>query len=130
MALLVGIGIVLHVTQSTAVPVECPGLWESMLAILVAKCVRMFICTTVVKFLNSGTARELTHLYLLNLMVDMSFFVAECVMTSKSLDSERCVAAAGVSSGGHPIIMYVNFLACVWDGCFIFSHVLFLMLGI
>jgi hypothetical protein len=129
MALLNGISIVLHMTQSTTVPVDCPGLWESMLVILVAKCLRMFLCTTVVKLLNSGTTRELQHIYLLNLVVDTAFFVTECVMTSKSLDSPQCVISAGLPFGGHPMIMYVNCLACIWDGSFIFSHILFLMLG-
>lgn len=129
MALLIGIGIVLHMTQSTFVPVDCPGLWESMLGILVAKCFRMFLCTTVVKLLNSGTTCMMQHLYLLNLLIDTIFFVTECVMTSKSLDSVQCVNTAGQPFGGHPIIMYVNCLACIWDGTFIFSHILFLLLG-
>ena len=129
MVLFVGIGIVLHNTQTTAVISDCPGLWESMLAILVAKCVRMTICVTAVKLLDIGTNRELRHLYLLNLVIDIIFFITESVLTSRSLNSPRCVVSAGLTFGGHPMIMYVNFLACVWDGGFILSHVLFLMLG-
>jgi hypothetical protein len=129
MALFVSIGVVLHNAQSTSVISDCPGLWESMLAILVIKCVRMTICSTVVKMLNTGVTQELKHLSLLNLVVDTIFFVTECVMTSKSLNSKECVNSASTTFNGHPMIAYVNGLACVWDGSFILSHVLFLMLG-
>ena len=129
MALFVSIGVVLHNAQSTSVIVDCPGLWESMLAILVIKCVRMTICSTVLKMLTTGAAHELKHLSLLNLVVDTIFFVTECVMTSKSLNSKECVISAGSTFNGHPMIAYVNGLACVWDGSFILSHVLFLILG-
>ena len=129
MALFVSIGLVLHSAQSTSVIVDCPGLWESMLAILVIKCLRMTICTTVVRMLNTGIAQELKHLTLLNLVIDTIFFITECVMTSKSLNSQKCVTSASATFNGHPMIAYVNGLACVWDGSFILSHVLFLMLG-
>ncbi len=129
MALFVGIGIVLHSTQSTHVFIDCPGLWESMLVILVTKCVQMTICTTVVKLLDSDTSRELKHIYLLNLAIDTVCFIIECVLTSRSLDSKKCVESASVAFDGHPMIMFVNLLACIWDGSSILSHVLFLMLG-
>lgn len=131
MTLFVSIGIVLHGSQSTSVMQACPGLWESMLAILVIKCVRMTICSTIVKMMNGGIAHlELQHLSLLNLVIDTIFFITECVMTSKSLDSKVCVEAASAAFNGHPMIAYVNVLACVWDGGYILSHVLFLMLGL
>jgi hypothetical protein len=129
MALFIGIGIVLHSTQSTNVFVDCPGLWESMLVILVTKCVRMVICTVVVKLLNPDTRRELKHIYLLNLAIDTVCFIFECILTSMSLDSKKCVESSSVAFDGHPMLMYVNLLACIWDGSFILSHVLFLMLG-
>ncbi len=129
MALFVMIGIMLHSAQGTTIIRDCPGLWESMLAILVFKCVRMSICSTVVKMLNTGIMHELKHLSLLNLVVDTIFFITECVMTSKSLSSKECVVSAAGSASGHPMIAYVNGLACVWDGSYILSHVLFLMLG-
>jgi hypothetical protein len=127
--LLVGICIVLHLTQTTLVRLECAGLWESMLVILVAKCIRMLFCVTAVKLLKRDTHVELNRLYLFNLVIDTAFFTTECVMTSKSLNSEQCVVEANKVFGGHPMIMYVNSLACFWDGSFILSHVLFLMLG-
>jgi hypothetical protein len=128
MALFVSIGIVLHNAQSTSVIVDCPGLWESMISILVIKCIRMTICSTIVKMLNTGITQELKHLALLNLVVDTVFFITEVVMTSKSLNSKECVDSASAQFSGHPMIAYVNGLACVWDGSFILSHVLFLML--
>jgi hypothetical protein len=130
MALFVAIGVVLHNAQSTSVIVDCPGLWESMLVILVIKCIRMTICPIVVKLLNTGITPELKQLLLLNLVVDTIFFITECVMTSKSLDSKECVVSASATSGGHPMIAYVNGIVCVWDGSFILSHVLFLVLGL
>ena len=129
MALFVSIGIVLHNSQTSSVMRDCSGLWESMLAILVIKCVRMTICSTILRMLNNGVVQELKHLSLLNLVVDTIFFITECVMTSKSLNSRECVDSASKAFNGHPMIAYVNCLACVWDGCFILSHVLFLMLG-
>lgn len=129
MALFVSIGIVLHGSQSTSVMKKCPGLWESMLAILIIKCLRMTICSTVLKMMTSGIAyQEFQHLSLLNLIIDTIFFITECVMTSKSLDSRECIESAGEAFYGHPMIAYVNVLACVWDGSYILSHVLFLML--
>ena len=130
MALFTSIGVVLHNTQSSMVMKDCPGLWESMLAILVIKCVRMVICSTVVKLLHNGTThKELKYISLLNLSIDAIFFITEIVMTSRSLDSKQCVESAGVPFNGHPMIAYVNGLVCVWDGSFILAHVLFLMLG-
>jgi hypothetical protein len=128
-ALFVGICIVLHVTQTTPVRLECIGLWESMLVILVAKCIRMLFCATAVKLLKKDTNAELNRLYLFNLVTDTIFFIIECIMTSTSLDSKKCVIEASLLFSGHPMIMYVNCLACIWDGAFILSHVLFLMLG-
>ena len=130
MVLFVSIGMVLHSTQSTLVIKDCPGLWESMLAILVIKCIRMMICSTAIKLLHNGTTnRELKYISLLNMAIDTIFFVTECVMTSVSLDSTECVNSASIPFNGHPMIAYVNCLVCVWDGSFILSHVLFLMLG-
>ena len=130
MVLFVSIGMVLHSTQSTQVMQDCPGLWESMLAILVIKCVRMVICTTIIKLLHKGTSQqELRSISLLNLVLDTIFFITECVMTSRSLDSRVCVISASIPFNGHPMIAYVNGLAATWDGSFILSHVLFLMLG-
>ncbi len=130
MSLFVTISIVLHNTQSTTVSHDCPGLWESMLAILAIKCVRMTICSTIVKMLNNGVAmQEYKHLTLLNLVVDTIFFITECVITSISLNSKVCVESASEAFNGHPMIAYVNGLVCVWDGCYILSHVMFLMLG-
>jgi hypothetical protein len=101
-----------------------------MLAILVIKCVRMVICTTVIKLLHKGTSQqELRSISLLNLVLDTIFFITECVMTSRSLDSRVCVISASIPFNGHPMIAYVNGLAATWDGSFILSHVLFLMLG-
>jgi hypothetical protein len=128
--LFVGIGVVLHTTQTTAVISDCPGLWESMLVILAAKCVRMVICTTFVRLLRTGRSTGAQHLFLLNLVIDAVFFIVECTLTSRSLNHSACVVSASLAFGGHPMIMYINFLACVWDGAFILSHVLFLMLGI
>jgi hypothetical protein len=96
----------------------------------VIKCIRMTICPTVVKLLNTGITQELRQLHLLNLVVDTIFFITECVMTSRSLDSKDCVVSASATTSGHPMIAYVNGIACVWDGSFILSHVLFLMLGL
>lgn len=129
MSLFVSIGIVLHNAQSTSIIADCPGLWESMISILVIKCIRMTICSTIVKMLNTGITHELKHLSLLNLVVDTIFFITEVVMTSKSLNSKECVDSASAHFGGHPMIAYVNGLACVWDGSFILSHVLCLILA-
>ena len=130
MALFVSIGIVLHTAQTPAVMRDCQGLWESMLVILVIKCLRMTICSTIVRMLNNGIVHELKHLALLNLVVEIIFFITECVMTSKSLNSKECVDSASKAFNGHPIIAYVNCLTCVWDGCYILSHVMSLMLGL
>jgi hypothetical protein len=129
MSLFIAVGIVLHGAQSTLVIRDCPGLWESMLAILVIKCMRMTICSTVVKMLNNGITQEMKNLSLLNLVVYTIFFITECVMTSVSLNSKECLEAANDTFNGHPMIAYVNCLACIWDGSYILSHVLFLMLN-
>jgi hypothetical protein len=130
MTLFVAIGMVLHDAQSvSSITRDCPGLWESMLSILVIKCVRMSICSSVVKLLNTGVVHEMKHFSLLNLVVDVIFFTTECVITSKSLNSEECVNSCSKAFHGHPMIAYVNALNCVWDGSHILSHVLFLMLG-
>jgi hypothetical protein len=91
----------------------------------------MMICSTTIKLLHSGgtSTRELKYISLLNMAIDTVFFVTECVMTSVSLDSKECVNSASIPFNCHPMIAYVNCLVCVWDGSFILSHVLFLMLG-
>lgn len=114
LCLFVVIGIVLHSTNG--VPhfcAACPGLWESMTMILSAKCVRMTICRAA---MHRFEIRIKTS-DCVDMFVHFVYFCVECVLTSVSLNSSACVESMSSSFGGHPLIAYVNGIACVWDGC-------------
>ena len=122
--LFVVIGIELHHTEASLVWNRCPGLWESMLAILCIKCLRLSLCPLVFKLMHFYQRT----LYYFNVLMYTVFFVVECIQTSQSLNSEPCVHAMSVSSG-HPMLAYVNGIACVYDGAYVLSHALFAILN-
>jgi hypothetical protein len=116
-------GVVLHKTEGTDVILLCYGLWETMTLILVLKCLRVTLCSIALK-LARGNSEGLRFVPF-DLVSYSGFFIAECITTSRALNSAECVHAASVPFDGHPIIAYVNGAACVWDGCFILTHALY-----
>jgi hypothetical protein len=123
-SLFVVTGITLHSTENSLVINECPGLWESMLAILCIKCVRLTMCPILLKMLRAYQK----NLHYLNILGYSIFFIVECIYTSQSLNSPDCVKAASLPTG-HPMLAYVNGLTCVYDGAYVLSHALFSMLN-
>jgi hypothetical protein len=123
-SLFVAIGIVLHSTENSLVINECPGLWESMLAILCIKCIRLMMCPLVIKILR----KYQKPLHYINIFGYTVFFVVECVITSQSLNTPDCIKAASLPTG-HPMLAYANGITCVYDGAYILSHALFAVLN-
>ena len=123
-SLFVAIGIVLHSTENSLVINECPSLWESMLAILCIKCLRLMLCPLAIKVLR----KYQKPLHYLNIFGYTVFFVVECVTTSQSLNSQDCIKAASLPTG-HPMLAYANGITCVYDGAYIMSHALFAVLN-
>jgi len=119
-------GMVLHHTEASSVIHECPVLWESMALTLVAKCLRLTLCALAFKLIRSTQRTKSFSPF--DLIIHMGFFVSEVIITSRSLNTPECVAAASASFDGHPLIMYVNGISCVWDGCYILACALFVML--
>jgi hypothetical protein len=119
-------GIVLHKCEATDVIRLCSGLWESMALILAVKCLRVTLCAIVFKLMR-GDSRA-GKINPLDLIMYTVFFVIECVTTSRALNTDSCVSAASEPLDGHPLIAYVNGVAAVWDGCYILSHVLFVVI--
>ena len=128
-ALFVSIGVVLHFTQATSVVSSCPALWESMLVILVMKCIRITVCASAVRVINTNSMHVGKCMRLINMTAYTAFFITECATTSKALSSTECMAAAAEATAGHPLIAYVNLLACAWDGAYILSHALYTLLN-
>lgn len=123
-SLLTAVGIVLHKCQgSGAVLVECPILWESMLLILIMRCLRMTLCAIACKLMRKDI--KYSAFSPLDLIVYTCFFIVECATTSRSLNSDQCLAAISAHFDGHPLIAYVNGISCVCDGCFVLSNALF-----
>jgi len=120
-------GMVLHGTEASHVIKECPALWETMALTLVAKCLRLTLCAVVLKLVRN-TART-KGFEPFDLIIHMGFFVSEVIVTSRSLNSPGCVSAASEPFDGHPLIMYVNGISCVWDGCYILACALFVVLN-
>ena len=119
-------GIVLHCTEATLVILRCEGLWESMLFVLILKCIRLLVCSAVFKFIQIKRGKKGPDP--LNLVLYTSFFVIECITTSRALNSQACLEATRNAFNGPPMISYVNGLLCVWDGCYVLSHVLYILL--
>ena len=123
-SLFITTGIVLHSTDGPLVLTHCAGLWESMLAILCIKCVRLTLFPLMLRAFKIYQ-RSLHHV---NVLMYAIFFIVECVMTSQSLNSQECVAATSHPSG-HPMLSYVNGITSVYDGAYLLSHVLFTILN-
>jgi len=106
----------------------CPVLWESMLLILILKCMHLTMCAVVSRIMTIRPKRDRGALPL-DLIMHFVFFINECVTTSRSLNSPECISAVGSSfGGGHPLLIYVNGISCVWDGCYILACALFELL--
>jgi hypothetical protein len=129
-SLLAVTGMVLHRTEAGPVLRLCPALWETMALILVAKCLRLTLCAVAFKLIgrNSGQGRQ-RGFEPLDLIMHVGFFVTECIVTSRSLNSPDCAAAASEPFEGHPLVLYVNGVSCVWDGCYILSCALFAVIN-
>ena len=117
-------GMALHSTDGHPVIEHCPGLWESMLAILCLKCVRLTLFPLLLK--SFKIYRK--GLHYLNVLAYTIFFVTECVLTSQSLNSPECVTAISIPTG-HPMLAFVNGITCVYDGAYVLSHALFTILN-
>ena len=117
-------GIMLHHNDGPQVIMHCGGLWESMLAILCIKCVRLTLFPLMLRAFKIYQ-RGLHHA---NIFMYAIFFVVECTITSQSLNSPECVAASS-RPDGHPMLAYVNGITCVYDGAYLLSHVLFTILN-
>ena len=120
-------GIVLHGTEASRVVRECPALWETMALTLVAKCLRLTLCAVAFKLVRN--AQRTKGFEPFDLVIHMGFFVSEVIVTSRSLNTPACVSAASESFDGHPLIMYVNGISCVWDGCYILACALFVVIN-
>ena len=118
-------GIVLHKSDTASVVRMCPALWETMALILTMKCLRMTLCAIVLRIMKGET--RLGSMNPLDIALFFAFFVSECVTTSRSLNTHECVRAASEPFDGHPLIAYVNGLSAAWDGCYILSHALFVL---
>jgi len=121
-------GMVLHRTEATSVLMLCPALWETMAVILTAKCLRVTLCAMAFRLMRETPGRR-RGFEPFDLLVHMAFFVIECVVTSRSLNTPDCVRAAGEPFDGHPLLVYVNGISCVWDGCYILACALFVLLN-
>ena len=113
-------GIALHDTNAVVVMARCTMLWEMTLSILVIKCVSLTLCPllfTVFRMYSKWIEP-------FNVGVYGGFFIAECVLTSRSLNSPDCLVATSLSTG-HPILVFINFALCIFDGAFVLSHALY-----
>jgi len=118
-------GIVLHKSDTAAVVRACPSLWETMALILTIKCLRMTLCAMVLRIMRGEP--KMGAVNPIDVLLFFSFFVTECVTTSRSLNTEECVIATSKEFEGHPLISYVNGIAAAWDGCYILSHALYIL---
>ena len=120
--LFVVIGISLHTTQaSPLVFAECTFLWESMLLILILKCIRVTLCkVTLHRFEIRPKSSDC-----FDMLVHLVYFCTEVTVTSCALNSHGCVDAMSAPFKGHPMIAYVNGISCVWDGCLTLSMALY-----
>ena len=119
-ALFVITGIALHKTDPAAVQGRCPLLWELTMCILCIKCLQLVLCPNVFKILREfvrWTDTAKTALYAL-------FFLTEIVLTSQSLNSPDCMVAASLTSK-YPMLVFVSFAVCVYDGAYVLSHALY-----
>ena len=121
-------GIVLHSTEASSVIRECPGLWETMAITLVAKCLRLTLCAMALRLISRSPPR-VKGFAPFDLVLHMAFFVSEVIVTSRSLNVQECVVAASNAFAGHPLILHVNGVACVWDGCYILACALYVMIN-
>ena len=126
-------GIVLHKSNTPMVVRACPSLWETMVLILVMKCLRVTLCAIVFRIMrgdreDGGGGRQSVRANPIDVLLFFCFFVSECVTTSRSLNAEECVAAVSGAFEGHPLLSYVNGIAAVWDGCYILSHALHILI--
>jgi hypothetical protein len=126
MCLFIVTGIVLHKSEATAVIRLCPALWETMALVLTMKCLRATLCAIVIKLMRGDSRANKSNP--LDLIMSTAFFVTECVTTSRALNTEACVSAASAPFDGHPLIAYVNGISAVWDGCYIMSHALYVVI--
>lgn len=120
------IGIVLHAAHARhELFAECPGLWETMLFILVNKCLHITVCGLI---LHRFDVRKKISDYA-SMVVHAIYFTIECTVTSCSLNSQSCLEVMGAPFGGPPLIAYVNVVSCVWDGCVVLSTAMFISIG-
>ena len=118
-------GIVLHKSEATGVVRLCPTLWETMALILTMKCLRLTLCAVVLKIMRGESRTNKANP--LDLIMSSAFFVTECITTSRALNTDVCVTAASEPFDGHPLIAYVNGISAVWDGCYVLSYALFVV---
>ena len=120
-------GIVIHKSDTPLVIRACPALWETMVLSLTMKCLRMTLCAIVFRIMRRNRDEKSDFVNPIDILLFSSFFVTECVTTSRSLNAEECVLAASDPFDGHPLIAYVNGIAAAWDGCYILSHALYIL---
>ena len=122
LSLSVVVGLVLHKAETTAaVHSNCPALWESMVVILVMRCLRLTLCALWMRISKTRTRA----FHPIDPPLYTVFFITECITASRSLNSAECVAAAGLPFDGHPLIAYAGVLLAVWDGCYVLSLALY-----
>lgn len=114
--LFLGTGIVLHRTEANRDIFDgCPLLWESMLAILVVRCVRMPLRAVAIRWDTYGRFLRSAEVVIFTI-----FFVMECVTASRALNSTECVDGFN----GPPLLAYCDVLLGIWDGCYVLSFAL------
>jgi hypothetical protein len=123
--LIIVTGIVLHKSEATEVVRLCPVLWETMALILTMKCLRLTLCAIVMKVMRGESRASKANP--MDLIMSAGFFVTECVTTSRALNTDVCVTAASQPFDGHPLIAYVNGISAAWDGCYVLSYALFVV---
>jgi hypothetical protein len=111
-SLFVVTGIVLHQADGGPVLLFCPVLWESMATILIIKCLRVTICSIVVKLMRSRRK----GFEPLDFIMHVAFFIIQCIVTSRAFNTAECIT----SDGAEPLT-YVNCISCVWDGCYVLA---------
>lgn len=113
----------LHWSESSRdVSETCPLLWESMLAVLVFRSMRVSMRAIVHRAVTFRDCIRIARP--LDVILFSIFFVVECVTTSAALNNPDCTHAIGSVFDGHPLLAYSNLLLCVWDGCYILSFAL------
>ena len=119
-SMLIITGIALHDTDTASVQTQCSQLWELTTAILVMKCVKLTLCPLLFRVIRVRSR----WMDLWDGGLYATFFIAQCVLTSQSLNSRECIKATSAATG-YPLLVFVNFALCIHDGAYVLAHALY-----